>query len=469
MKKIITIICLCIIIAAFAFMFVFSVCLPRTEVSDYSILKTWPEFSFESLFSGQYLSDVIYCFTDTIHARDSFIDYETRINDLYGIEDKQQVIVIYSEADESEDYNTIESEFSVESSEIDDFSEQSNDISYTSENISSESFESNSQEDLSEIEDESSAVTDEPAEQVPPELSGSVLIVGTRALEIYSGNTERAAEYANILNSFAEKLDPSVNVYSMVIPKASAYYIEQAEGYDNYVYRNKNDIDVISQTLSEKVIDVNIYNTLGLHANEDIYLRTDHHWSALGAYYASSVFAEKAGVAFADISEYTEVRREGYVGTMYKYSDYSSTILNNPEDFPIYYPNTNYTATYFNKTDLESDPFEHDGGFFWEISDNQKSSWYSAFLRGDSYAVKAVSQDCNNGRKLLIVKDSYGNALAPFMIEGFEEIYVIDARAYEQSLTETIEKFGITDVLFAECTFSAVGKSYIENLKELCK
>ncbi len=479
MKKITTIICLCILVAAFIFMFVFSVCLPRTEVSDYSILKEWPEFSFESFINGQYLNDIMYCFTDTIHSRDRFIDFETRINDLYGIEDEQKVVVIYPEDEED-----VESESSVESASF-----ESSELSYeVSMDASDDSDVSNiiesSESVSSEAEDtsyEESETTDETSQdevvQVPPELSGSVLIVGTRALEIYGGNQERAAMYAQVLNDFAEKLDNDVKVYSMVIPKASAYYIEQAQGYDNYIYRNKNDIDVITNTLSDKVIDVNIYNILGLHAGEEIYLRTDHHWSALGAYYASSVFAEKAGVAFAPLSEFTEWRREGYVGTMYKFSENNSTLLNNPEDFMIYYPNADYEAYYYSSETFKDDPRSSDkdddgvqdyNGFFWEIGDNQRSSWYSTFLRGDSYAVKAVSNECKNGRKLLIVKDSYGNALSPFMIEGYEEIYIVDARKYQDSLTDTVEDLGITDVLFAECTFSAVGKDYINALKELC-
>ena len=462
MKKITTIICLCLIVLSFAFMFVFSVFLPRTTVSDYSILKEWPEFSFKTLFSGEYMSDVMYCFTDTIYGRDRFIDYEAKISDLYGIKEEQEVINIYEESDESSEESSGESSDSNESSD-DIISSESSSVSV---DTSSEISQDTSSEQSVTSSEESD---DKPVDKLPPEIAGSVLIVGTRALELYGGNEANAALYAQVLNDFAEKLDTSVNVYSMVIPKASAYYVEQAKGYEGYILLNKRDIDKISNTLSDRVIDVNIYNILGQHAGEDIYFRTDHHWTALGAYYASSVFAEKAGVSFDVLSAFREERREGYLGTMYKYSNHSTTLLNNPEDFVAYYPDASYTATYYSATDLKSSPFGHDDGFFWRIGDKQKSSWYSTFILGDSYSVKAVSNDCKNGRKLLIVKDSYGNALAPFMIEGFEEIYIIDARKYERSLKETIEEFGITDVLFAECTFSAVGKSYINDLKELCE
>ena len=60
------------------------------------------------------------------------------------------------------------------------------------------------------------------------------------------------------------------------------------------------------------------------------------------------------------------------------------------------------------------------------------------------------------------------------MLEGFEEIYIVDGREYQNSLKSTIEKFGITDVLFAQCTFSATSSDtnegkYLYKLKEICK
>ncbi len=458
MKKITMVICVCILASAFAFMFVFSVFFPRTTTSDYSILYEWPEFSMESLLSGKYFNGITKYFTDTINSRDKFVDLEAGIRSLYGIKEDNQLIQNDNgepapEESEIPSPNISTPSFNVESSEnnIIEGSQFDNSIFDSSADTSSDGNNTENEEPLK------------------AEISNDILIVGTRAMEIFYGNKTRAAVFANVINDFAETLDSSVNVYSMVIPKAGAYYMSQVEGYSHLASRNKDNIDTISDTLSDRVIDVNIYNTLGVHANEPIYLRTDHHWSALGAYYASTVFSEKAGVAYSPLSSYKEVVRAGYLGTMYKYTNNSPILLNNPEDFLVYYPNADYTVTYYSSSDLKSNPKSHDGGFFWEISDKQRSSWYSTFLRGDSYSVKAVSNVCKNGRKLLIVKDSYGNALAPYMLEGFEEIYIVDARSYKRSLKETVESYGITDVLFAECTFSAVGSSYINSLEEICK
>ncbi len=461
MKKFTMILCICIIASAFAFMFVFSVFFTRTTVSDYSYLYEWPEFSVESLLSGKYFKGITNYFTDTINSRDRFVDFEASIRSLYGIEEDNQLI----ENDFGEEPNeSLDSSLSTPENITPDSSNQENNSDVI---IEGSEFENSYTEDSSAPESDNSTENSEPS--LKAEISKDVLIVGNRAMEIFYGNLKQAAIYADVLNNFAEQLDPSVNVYSMVIPKVSAYYIGQVEGYSHLASRNKDNIDAISNALSDRVIDVNIYNILGVHANEPIYLRTDHHWSALGAYYGATVFANKAGVDMALLEDYTKEVRPGYVGTMYKYTGYHPTVLNNPEDFVVYYPNADYTATYYSATDLTSNERKHDGGFFWKISDEQKSSWYSTFLRGDSYSVKAISNECKNGRKLLIVKDSYGNTLAPYLLEGFEEIYIVDARKYERSLSETIEEYGITDVLFAECALSAVGSNYIKDLKEICK
>ncbi|MBR5278859.1 MAG: hypothetical protein IKU23_06305, partial [Clostridia bacterium] len=491
MKNAVKIFCVCILVCAFAFMFVFSAFLPRTTESNYDILKKYPIFSTESLLSGKYLNEFKDYFADTIHLRDNFVDFEALIRDLYGINDEDGTIIETGPNEDADDTTSSDSNVSSapdtsskeesstdssnESSEAPDDSSSDTSVDF-SEDLSDTPSKDTSVEtpDSSDTSEESNDTVDKFQVQ---EIESRLIILGTRIFEIYGGDRANSDGkfdielYAETLNEFAEKIGPSVNVYSMVIPKACAYYLQQADSdkYNKYLNKDRDDINKISELLSDNVIDVNIYNALGRHANEDIYFRTDHHWTALGAYYGCEVFAEKAGIVIDDISEFTVTERAGFLGSLYGSSNGSTVLLNNPEIFKTYYPNTDYTATYFNPKDLESNMREHEEGFFWNKSDNQKSNWYSTFINGDSYSVKAVSNECKNGRKLLIVKDSYGNALAPFLMEGFEEIYIVDSRQYEITLTETINKYGITDVLFAECTFSAASNGYVNNLKELCK
>ena len=60
--------------------------------------------------------------------------------------------------------------------------------------------------------------------------------------------------------------------------------------------------------------------------------------------------------------------------------------------------------------------------------------------------VKAMG---NNGRRLMIIKDSYGNALPGYLFYSFEDIYVVDFRYFQKNIIRYVKENGITDILFA--------------------
>ena len=83
---------------------------------------------------------------------------------------------------------------------------------------------------------------------------------------------------------------------------------------------------------------------------------------------------------------------------------------------------------------------------------------YTKFMYGDSYTAH-IKSDINNGRKLLIFKNSYGNALAPYVLSSFGDVYVADIRFFKQNAKEVIEEYGITDVCFAMSSHALAGST----------
>ena len=162
-----------------------------------------------------------------------------------------------------------------------------------------------------------------------------------------------------------------------------------------------------------------------------------------------------AQVPVKELSTYSEEVIEGFVGTMYAFTEYDEKINNDPDTFTYYIPSTDYTATYY-KTDFTVD---EDLKFYNSIFVEQPASGaYSTFMGGDRKIVKIETEN-KNGRKLCIFKDSYGNAEVPFLVDSFEEIYVCDVRYFDLYAPDFIRDNGITDVLFTMCTFSAVGEN----------
>ena len=59
-----------------------------------------------------------------------------------------------------------------------------------------------------------------------------------------------------------------------------------------------------------------------------------------------------------------------------------------------------------------------------------------------------VKTKVENGKKLLVIKDSYAHIMAPFLCQNYEEIHFIDPRYYKASITEYVAQNEITDILF---------------------
>ena len=96
------------------------------------------------------------------------------------------------------------------------------------------------------------------------------------------------------------------------------------------------------------------------------------------------------------------------------------------------------------------------------------SNSYSVFLQGDLPIVKMETQH-NNGRKIAIVKESYGNAFAPFLVNNYEKIIVVDQRYYTGDFVALLKKEGINELLFINNIFAAHTPFHIEKIKRLKK
>ena len=179
------------------------------------------------------------------------------------------------------------------------------------------------------------------------------------------------------------------------------------------------------------------------HKAEYIYSRSDYHWQPLAAFYAARIFAEQAGVPFADYDTYEAVEREGYLGAFYGVNNIWQ-LEEYPDTFTYYKPENldSLTCTFHDTWFGEG----YEGDLFYE--DNDLASSYTVFV-GTDETILEIDTDADNDKTLVIFKDSYGNALVPFLTSSYSKIYLCDNRFFDINSVDFVNEVGADDVLFA--------------------
>lgn len=271
-----------------------------------------------------------------------------------------------------------------------------------------------------------------------------------RAVSPFKAANTCLTNYVSTIQNYRKHLGKDIRIYMMTIPTSAEFYAAKDE---DLTRRQTAAINYGQQLLGDAAITVQIADTLFAHRHEAIYSRTDHHWQPLGAFYAAREFARVADVPFMPLDNYETRYVHNFCGTMPKFAAYPK-LREYPEEFIYYVPmGVEYESTFIKYTldksrlRVVSETAELPDNLFREYKDGSGAA-YCTFLGGDCNLAKIVT-NTHNGRRLLILKDSYGNALPSFLLYSFERICVVDCRYFTKNIVDYIQEQGITDVLFA--------------------
>lgn len=308
-----------------------------------------------------------------------------------------------------------------------------------------------------------------PAEGSAKIASSGILIVGsgpkTRALMAFGGTPAGGGAFVEAVNAYAKAL-PDVKVYALVAPLATEFYLPAKAAKSSKPQAPF--IESVRKRLDSGVHFVDAYSNLKAHVDEDIYLRTDHHWSPLGGYYAAQAFAKSAGVPFKTLDSYERKTVRNFVGSMFGYSK-DISIKNAPEDFVYYVPKgldyqttyTNFTVNKAYKVTSVSKPVS--GQYFVHFKDGSGAA-YCTFM-GSDQRLTQVKTGTDSKRRLLVIKDSYGNAIPGYLFYSFGEIHVVDFRYFNRNIKDYVKEHGITDLLVAVNVYNAYSGSTAQKIK----
>ncbi|MBO4383610.1 MAG: hypothetical protein J5847_05915 [Clostridia bacterium] len=283
------------------------------------------------------------------------------------------------------------------------------------------------------------------------QVENTIILRGDRAMEIFTASKKWLTRYGEDINAFAKTV-PDRHVYVLLAPTSVEFYgPDEYKGGSNSFERAAE--YAYTPMTAPNITTVNCRDLLAKHSTEYIYLRTDHHWTARGAYYAYVTFCKEAGLTPHDLSEYQRGEIEGFVGSLYGQTQ--EAILKQNPDTVVYYQPLTASEGYAFET-----PALTNGRSVKVVNTGVSSQYaYLCFIEGDNPILRFTTEN-KNGRSILMVKESYGNAMAPFLTDHYETVYVVDPRKTELNLTAFVQNQKIDDILFLNYAFAPSNPTY---------
>jgi DHHW protein len=298
----------------------------------------------------------------------------------------------------------------------------------------------------------------------PAEMKNSILIYNGMAFQLFGRQTEAEINFATTVNSYKQKLGDSVRVFACVVPSPIDFYLP--DEFKSRSNQERPSIDFIYSKLNSDVLEVDAYGLLENSTDDFIYFKTDHHWTARGAYRAYQAFCARAGFEAADLTTFERHKRKTFLGSLY-YATLDTRLKKSGDSLEYFIPPIETQAWRYPDRNLQK-------AIPTEVVSKRlgQGGSYLTFLGGDYPLTHIITQN-KNGRKVMMIKDSYGNAFAPFLTTHYEEIFVVDYRSFDSNVIRFLVRHNISDLLFlhnvaiVNTKYTASRESYLMRIGDL--
>lgn len=237
------------------------------------------------------------------------------------------------------------------------------------------------------------------------------------------------------LEKFVGKAKQNSDVHVMMVPTKSWVLREKLPAFAPH-YKEQKFYDALQQKLEKEDVLISVEPVLDAHKEEEIYYRTDHHWTTLGAWYAYEQYTKAVGGDLQRAQGKKKFRciSKDFYGTTYAKINYARQA----DKIEIYEPADKLRVVY--------NMGEKKTKTLYDVSFLKTADQYSVFTGGNQ-AVLEITGGIKNGKTLLLIKDSFANSILPFLAEDYEKLVVVDLRQLNVSGDRLLEMFSPTDIL----------------------
>ena len=167
---------------------------------------------------------------------------------------------------------------------------------------------------------------------------------------------------------------------------------------------------------------INVLERFLKHENvRELYFRTDHHWTAMGAYEAYCAYMETKGQQ-AKPYDFFKLKciSDAFYGTLYSKAPTAvrPDELVTPQNIPA--------------CEVTCDDKSQDG--IYVESKLKEKDKYGVYFGGNFGIVQIDNKEVKEGKTLVLIKDSYANSLVPYLLPHYKKIVMLDLRYFNNSV-----------------------------------
>ena len=379
---------------------------PKKSDAERRELTKFPKFGVKEVLSGSYFKDISTWYADTYPGRDGLIAANRKFKGLYGVESKEKLV---AKNPKKADKIPVEEKDTDTEVALPDH-----------------------------VDVPKNGAVDAAVQDA---VTNGLYIKDGTVYNIYYFYQKGVERYCALLNKAAEQLDGETQVYSIVAPTNVILLDEETQ--DKLGGSNQTQaLQYFGSKLSDKVKYVYLPDIFKKHKDEYLFYRTDHHWTADGAYYAYKMFCKQKDMKahsrkyFKKTDEYSP-----FLGSFYQELQ-DDTLAKNPDSLKVYFPNgTNDTVIKTN------DGGETDGNVITSDEAFDENNEYMSFLGGDHKLSTITNDKVDDDSACMVVCDSYGNAMVPFLVDHYHTVYVADFRFTDENVCNFCTEHNVDDLI----------------------
>jgi hypothetical protein len=433
---------------------------PENSERERRKLHEFPPFSVQSLLDGSYFDEISAWYSDTFPGREDMLEISDRLDALHGIgKNEVQLTQLAGANNDNAQLDAL-----LEEAEADPVSSAPTPPAPSPTPTASAASASSSdplpeeKESSKPTDGESDAVSPSKADDAPADpdavienwtglngeeeakMYGDLVVIDGNAVSRMGFDQLTTDHHIQLMNQAGDALaEKGVRFFNLPIPTSvsvllSSDMLEELGAADQgkilrYMFAKEN----------ENVGKVNAFNNLLQHNTEYIYFHTDHHWTALGAYYAYQEFCETAGFEAVPLSEFEELNMGNFIGS-WAYS--VSAKMLEPDEMIAYVPPGNIRMEITGQPTFDT--------VIIDESENYPNMKYNCFIGGDNPLTVITNDDLPDAPDCLVIKDSFGNPFVVYLTQHYHKIYVLDYRSNFTPVSRVAEEYGVQDVVLAQ-------------------